>query len=298
MRLVNLRGAQGMSKLGVVKGANVLDLAELALAAGRAAPFVASMGLFLEAGAEAQQFVASLLQDAGGDASGKPLQFVDLGPPVPRPGKIVAVGLNYKDHAGEADFQLPSAPLIFAKFPNSISGPRDEIVFTDESMQVDSEAEVAVVIGRRAKSITADSAYQFIAGYMSLNDVSARNWQFADTQWTRGKSCDTFCPTGPWLTTRDEVVDPHNLRISGRLNSQVLQESNTQHIIFRIPELLSYISASITLEPGDIIATGTPSGVGAFRKPPIFMKHGDIVEVEIEKLGLLRNQVRVSHAHG
>lgn len=292
MRIVGLR-TNGVSTLGVLAGESVLDISETALAAGRSAPFLASIAMFLEAGAEAEQFVARLVKESREDVPGKPLQSVDLGPPVPRPGKIVAVGLNYKDHAGEGNFKLPDAPLLFAKLPNSISGPKDDIVFADSAMQVDSEAEVAVVIGRKAKAIAAESAYDYIAGYMALNDVSARNWQFADQQWTRGKSCDTFCPTGPWLATRDEVPDPHNLRIVGRLNSQVMQESNTQHLIFPIPELLAYISASITLEPGDIIATGTPSGVGAFRKPPIFMKNGDIAEVEIEKLGTLRNRVRV-----
>lgn len=292
MRIVGLRTSHG-STIGVLEGERVLDIAEMALAAGRPAPFLSSMAAFLDAGAETEEFVARLVKESRDDVQGIPLQSVELGPPVPRPGKIVAIGLNYKDHAGEGNFKLPAAPLIFAKFTNSISGPKDDIVFADEAMQVDSEAEVAVVIGRKAKTIAAESAYDYIAGYMALNDVSARNWQFADQQWTRGKSCDTFCPTGPWLATRDEVPDPHNLKIVGRLNSQVMQDSNTQHLIFPIPELLAYISASITLDPGDIIATGTPSGVGAFRKPPIFMKDGDIAEVEIEKLGVLRNRVRV-----
>ncbi len=292
MRIVGLRTSRA-SRLGVLRGDRVVDILELALAAGRSAPFYASMATFLEAGAEAEQSVASLLKEARDDVQGEPLDSVDLGPPVPRPGKVIAVGLNYKEHAGEGDFELPIAPLLFAKFPNSISGPKDDIVFADESMQVDSEAEVAVVIGRQAKVIAAESAFDFVAGYMALNDVSARSWQFADKQWTRGKSCDTFCPTGPWLATRDEIADPHDLKIVGRLNSQVMQESNTRHLIFRIPDLLAYISASITLEPGDIIATGTPSGVGAFRKPPVYMKDGDIAEVEIEKLGTLRNRVRV-----
>ncbi len=292
MRIVGLRNSH-TSTLGLLKDENVLDISDMALAAGRTAPFLASMATFLEAGAEAVHFVARLMNESRDDVQGKPLQSVELGPPVPRPGKVIAVGLNYKEHAGEADFELPAEPLLFAKFPNSISGPKDDIVFADDAMQVDSEAEVAVVIGRQAKAITEESAYDYIAGYMALNDVSARSWQFADKQWTRGKSCDTFCPTGPWLATRDEIADPHDLKIVGRLNSQVMQESNTQHLIFRIPKLLSYISAAITLEPGDVIATGTPPGVGAFRKPPIFMKNGDIAEVEIEKLGLLRNSVRV-----
>jgi 2-keto-4-pentenoate hydratase/2-oxohepta-3-ene-1,7-dioic acid hydratase in catechol pathway len=293
MRVVSVRKGN-LFRLGVLQGQSVLDLLDLTLESGGSAPFLANMELFLEAGVEAQDWVNKLLTDSSGRAQGRLITSLELGPPVPRPSKIIAVGLNYKDHVGEAGFQLPESPLIFAKFPNSISGPQDEILIPSEEMQVDSEAELAVVIGRRAKAITAESAYQYVAGYMGLNDVSARKWQFADKQWTRGKSCDTFCPTGPWLATRDEIPDPHNLRITGRLNSQVLQESNTSHLIFRIPELLSYISAAITLDPGDIIATGTPSGVGVFRKPPIFMKDGDIAEVEIEKLGLLRNRVRVS----
>jgi 2-keto-4-pentenoate hydratase/2-oxohepta-3-ene-1,7-dioic acid hydratase in catechol pathway len=292
MRVVSVRKGN-LFRLGVLKGERVLDLVDLTLESGGSAPFLANMELFLEAGVEAQDWVNKLLTDSSGRAQGRLITSLELGPPIPRPSKIIAVGLNYKDHAGEAGFQLPESPLIFAKFPNSISGPQDEIVIPSEEMQVDSEAELAVVIGRRAKAITAESAYEHVAGYMGLNDVSARKWQFADKQWTRGKSCDTFCPTGPWLATRDEIPDPHNLRITGRLNSQVLQDSNTSQLIFRIPELLSYISAAITLEPGDIIATGTPSGVGVFRKPPIFMKDGDIAEVEIEKLGLLRNRVRV-----
>ncbi len=291
MRLVSLR-TSGTTLLGVIGGERVLPVSELALAAGQSAPFLRSMALFLEAGAEAEQFVTRLLNQSLDGVEGKPVAAVDLGPPVPKPGKIIAVGLNYKEHAGEGEFDVPAEPLLFAKFPNSISGPNDDIVIGDEAMQVDSEAEVAVVIGRQGKAITVDSAYHYIAGYMALNDVSARSWQFADKQWTRGKSCDTFCPTGPWLATRDEIADPHNLRIVGRLNSQVMQDSNTRHLIFRIPELLAYISASITLEPGDIIATGTPAGVGAFRKPPVFMKAGDVAEVEIERLGTLRNKVR------
>ena len=292
MRIVGLRTPHG-STIGVLEGERVWKLSEMALAAGQTLPFLSSMAAFLEAGAEGERLVTELLQSSRDDVPSNAIQFVELGPPVPRPGKIIAVGLNYKDHAGEADFDLPAAPLLFAKFPNSTSGPNDDIVFDDFNMQVDSEAELAVVIGRKAKAVTKESAFDYVAGYMALNDVSARAWQFADKQWTRGKSCDTFCPTGPWLATRDELPDPHNLKIIGRLNSNVMQESNTRHLIFPIPDLLSYISASITLEPGDIIATGTPSGVGAFRKPPVFMADGDLAEVEIEKLGTLRNRVRL-----
>jgi 2-keto-4-pentenoate hydratase/2-oxohepta-3-ene-1,7-dioic acid hydratase in catechol pathway len=156
---------------------------------------------------------------------------------------------------------------------------------------VDYEAELAVVVGKKGKAIPAGEAYQYVAGYMPLNDVSAREWQFGDKQWVRGKSPDTFCPTGPYLTTREDVPDPHVLAIRARVNGTTMQDSNTSKLIFGVPQLIEFISASITLEPGDIIATGTPQGVGAFRKPPIFLKPGDVVEVEIEQLGLLRNSV-------
>jgi acylpyruvate hydrolase len=190
----------------------------------------------------------------------------------------------------------PKSPMIFAKFTTSLIGPGDSIVIPVGDPQVDYEAELAVIIGRKAKAVSASSALQYVAGYMPLNDVSARAWQFADKQWVRGKSCDTFCPVGPYLTTRDEVPDPHTLAISARVNGTTLQDSNTSKMIFKIPELIEFISASITLEPGDLIATGTPEGVGVFRTPPIFLKPGNVVEVEIEKLGVLRNPVVASPA--
>jgi 2-keto-4-pentenoate hydratase/2-oxohepta-3-ene-1,7-dioic acid hydratase in catechol pathway len=243
----------------------------------------------LNAGSVALDLARKLLADATAGQVSFPLKSLELGPPVPKPSKIIAVGLNYRDHAGEANFKVPEYPLIFAKFPNSIAGPHDPIVLRSEDMQVDNEAELAVVIGRRGKAIPADAALDYVVGYMALNDVSARKWQFADKQWTRGKSCDTFCPTGPWLTTREEIPDPHNLRVIGRFNGEVFQDSNTFKLIFRVPELIAFISEAITLEPGDIIATGTPSGVGVFRNPPLFMRPGDVAQVEIEKLGVLRN---------
>jgi 2-keto-4-pentenoate hydratase/2-oxohepta-3-ene-1,7-dioic acid hydratase in catechol pathway len=288
LRIVNFRRESGL-RLGVLQGESVFDLQELSAAAGKTPGYVASAGDFLNAGAEALELAGKLVREIPAGFVPLPLNSVELGPPVPKPSKIIAVGLNYRDHAGEANFKVPEYPLIFAKFPNSIVGPHDAIVIPAEEMQVDSEAELAVVIGRRGKAIRAEAAYDYVAGYMALNDVSGRKWQFADKQWTRGKSCDTFCPTGPWLTTRDEIADPHNLRVMGRLNGEVFQDSNTANMIFRVPELISFISEAITLEPGDIVATGTPSGVGVFRNPPVFMKPGDVAEVEIEKLGVLRN---------
>jgi 2-keto-4-pentenoate hydratase/2-oxohepta-3-ene-1,7-dioic acid hydratase in catechol pathway len=211
--------------------------------------------------------------------------------PVPRPGKLIAIGLNYRDHAAESNMPIPKSPVVFSKFTTSITGPHDKVVLPVKSEQVDYEAELAVVIGRRAKNVAREQALDYVLGYTNINDVSARDFQFADGQWQRGKSCDTFAPMGEWVVTTDEVPDPHKLSIKLRLNGQTMQDSNTDQLIFGVPELISFLSETITLEPGDVIATGTPPGVGFARKPPVFLKHGDVMEVEIEKLGTLRSSV-------
>jgi 2-keto-4-pentenoate hydratase/2-oxohepta-3-ene-1,7-dioic acid hydratase in catechol pathway len=290
MRFVTYRKGREL-RLGILRGERMLDLLELSQAAGRPTSFLSDMSQFLEAGKEALEFAHNLVEDSRGSVEGQSLAAVRLGPPVPRPQKIIAVGLNYRDHSEEAGFKLPAYPLLFAKFSNSITGPYDPIISPAEDVQIDSEAELAVVIGRQGKAITEAAAFDYVAGYMALNDVSARKWQFADKQWTRGKSLDTFCPTGPWLITRDEVPEPHKLHVTGRVNGEIFQDSSTEKLIFGIPRLVSFISEAITLEPGDIIATGTPSGVGVFRKPPVFLKAGDVAEVEIEKVGTLRNPI-------
>jgi 2-keto-4-pentenoate hydratase/2-oxohepta-3-ene-1,7-dioic acid hydratase in catechol pathway len=210
--------------------------------------------------------------------------------PVPRPGKIPCIGLNYRDHAKEQNVEPPKSPIVFSKFPTAITAPETPIRL-GTSQKVDWEAELAVVIGRRAKGVVRDRAYDHVLGYACFNDVSARDFQFADGQWQRGKSCDTHAPFGPYVATAEEVSDPHNLRITLRLNGQVMQDSRTSELIFGVPELIEFISENITLEPGDVIATGTPPGVGFARKPSIYMKAGDVVEVEIESLGILRNSV-------
>ena len=248
------------------------------------------MTSFLAAGSAALAEAAKI--SAGSQGTPKYLlRDVTLLAPVTRPGKIIAVGLNYRDHALETKLEIPTVPIIFAKFPSSINGPDAPVVLPQDDPQGDYEAELAVVIGRKAKAVSEAKALTHVAGYMPLNDVSARRWQFADKQWVRGKSCDTFCPTGPWLTTKDAVPDPHALAIQMRVNGHVVQNSNTSNLIFGVPALIAFISAAITLEPGDIIATGTPDGVGVFRKPPVFLKSGDVMEVEIEGLGVLRNTV-------
>lgn len=211
--------------------------------------------------------------------------------PAINPGKIMAIGLNYLDHAKEQGAELPKEPMLFAKFTTTLNAHHGKIVLPVTSNQIDYEAELAVIIGRRAKRVKPEDALAYVFGYAPLNDVTARDLQKSDKQFVRGKSQDTFCPIGPFITTADEVGDPHTLKIECRVNGTTLQSSNTDQLIFKVPQLISFLSQGITLEPGDVIATGTPSGVGVFRNPQIFLRAGDVVEVEIEKLGILRNTV-------
>ncbi len=226
-------------------------------------------------------------------ASGLPLESIDLAAPVNRPGKIIAIGLNYADHAAEGKIEKPEEPLIFAKFPNSITGPGAAITWSETITQkVDFEAELAVVIGEKTVNCKPETALSKVFGYTCGNDVSARDLQFGDKQWVRGKSLDSFCPIGPWIVTGDEIKDPQTLAIGSRLNGRIMQQSNTANMIFPVAELVSYLSRHFTLEPGDLIMTGTPSGVGVFREPPIFMQDDDLIEIEIEDIGVLKNRCR------
>lgn len=211
--------------------------------------------------------------------------------PVPRPGKLIAIGLNYRDHAAESKMAIPERPVVFSKFTTSVIGPDESVVLPRTSEQVDYEAELAVVIGRRAKNVSREDALSYVLGYTNINDVSARDFQFADGQWQRGKSCDTFAPMGEAIVTTDEIPDPHKLSIKLLLNGQAMQDSRTDQLIFGVPELIAFLSETITLEPGDVIATGTPPGVGFARKPPVFLRDGDVMEVLIEGLGTLRSPV-------
>jgi len=220
-----------------------------------------------------------------------PLRSAKLRAPIAHPNKITCIGLNYADHAREQGGEPPSAPIFFLKSHNTICGPGDPIRLPPNSTQVDYEAEFAVVIGKHGRNIPESEAHKYIAGYTILHDVSARDMQFGDKQWYRGKSCDTFAPTGPWIVTADEVPDPDNLRISLTLNGETLQDSNTINLIFKVPFLISYLSQSVTWEVGDLISTGTPPGVGVFRKPPVFLKAGDVVSVSVEGIGTLTNPV-------
>jgi len=227
--------------------------------------------------------------------SGKaiPLDSITLAPPVSSPSKIVAIGLNYRDHIRESKGEVPKFPLIFAKFPNSLIGHNDLITWNmNLTKKVDFEAELAVIIGKRAHKCSETEAMEVIFGYTCANDVSARDLQFGDGQWVRGKSLDTFCPLGPWITTADDIPDPHSLGIRCWLNGQIMQDSTTRMMIFKLPELISFLSHNFTLFPGDIILTGTPHGVGTFREPSVYMKDGDEVVVEIETIGRLVNVCR------
>jgi len=314
MKLVTYRHSDGW-RLGAVVGPTIIDLQaahaacpdDLLPITSEPVDFPADMLSYLEQGPATWKVAGAVVEWARGSAKASlsgpagstaadfllALSDAEIGPPIPNPRKVIGIGLNYADHAREQNVQPPESPMVFAKFPTAVIGPGRAITWPEgSSNKVDYEAELAVVIGRRARQVSAAEAYDFIAGYTIANDVSARDVQFSDGQWVRGKSFDTFCPLGPYLLTTDEVADPHRLEILCRVNGEVLQHSNTDQLIFDIPTLVEFISRTSTLLPGDVICTGTPHGVGVFRDPQVFLKPGDVVEVEIEGLGRLRNPVR------
>ncbi len=288
MRLVSYRH-EGDVRLGVLVGApggeEVVDLR------GADASIPAGMIEFLTAGESA---LSRAREVAASAPAGTPLPEVNLLAPVPRPGKILCIGSNYADHVAESGMDLPEYLEVFPKFTNAIVGHEEPIVLPTVDDEVDYECELAFVIGRTARHVSRADGESYVAGYMPFHDVSARAWQFRTSQWTLGKSMDTFAPMGPALVTADEVADPHALGIRTRVNGETLQDSNTKHLIFRIPDIVAEISAAMTLDPGDVIATGTPPGVGFARTPPIYLKAGDVVEIEIDGLGTLRNPVVAS----
>ncbi|ETR71620.1 MAG: fumarylacetoacetate hydrolase family protein [Candidatus Magnetoglobus multicellularis str. Araruama] len=225
-----------------------------------------------------------------------PIESAFFLPPIMHASKVIAIGLNYMDHADECNMALPKEPLIFTKFSSSLNGHNHPIFWKESiTQQVDFEAELAVIIGKTVYQCSKDQAYDAVFGYTCANDVSARDLQFGDGQWVRGKSLDTFCPLGPWMVSRDEIDNPHSLDIQCRVNGQIMQKSNTDQMIFSIPDLIVFLSNHFTLYPCDIILTGTPAGVGVFRKPQVFLKAGDTVEVEIENIGILSNKAVVSN---
>jgi len=234
---------------------------------------------------------AQSARDGAGPAAVMALQDVTLTAPVLRPSKIICIGLNYRDHAAESNMPIPEYPTVFAKYPSCVIGPGEAIVLPRISSQVDYEGELAVVIGRQAHHVTEAAALDYVAGYMPFNDVSARDFQHRTSQWTIGKTFDTFGPMGPALVTADEAPDPQNLHLRVTIGGEELQSSHTGQMIFSVVQLIAYLSAVMTLEPGDVIATGTPGGVGAARTPARFLRAGETVRVAIEGLGILENPV-------
>ena len=219
-----------------------------------------------------------------------PLDQVRYAPCIHRPSKIIGIGLNYLDHIREGKAEIPEKPLIFAKFPNALAAHKDSITWNPElTKKVDFEAELAVVMGKTVYNCPEEEAEKAVFGYTCANDVSARDLQFGDKQWVRGKTLDSFCPLGPWIVTPDDIDDVYDLSIRSELNGQVMQDSNTRHMLFKVPQLVSFLSRNFTLAPGDVILTGTPHGVGAFRQPSVYMNDGDEIVIEIEKIGRLIN---------
>ncbi len=219
------------------------------------------------------------------------LDTLELGPPVPDPDKILCLGVNYREHAAEAQQELPAVPMFFAKFRNSLIGPTSPILLPRVSRKIDYEGELAVIIGTRCKDVTEQEALQYVAGYSIMHDVSARDIQMQTSQWTAGKALDTFAPMGPGIVPASSISDPQTLTLTTRLNEQVVQHDSTANMIFSVATAIAFLSSLMTLEPGDIIATGTPSGVGFKRTPPLFLQEGDVVEIEIERIGRIRNPV-------
>ncbi|MGJ5814224.1 fumarylacetoacetate hydrolase family protein [Paludibaculum fermentans] len=281
MRLVTYLTQSDSAGPGVLAGELVFNL--------QPAGFADTLGV-IAGGVEARAAIDAYLRSLPASA-GEPIDRVTLLAPLPRPPKFICVGLNYLDHAMESKLEIPGVPTIFSKFSYCIIGPGAPIVLPRNSTKPDYEAELAFVIGTGGRRIAADEWRRHVYGYLCVNDVSARDFQMATSQWLMGKTFDTFAPTGPWLTTADEIEDPHQLDIRMEINGELLQSSNTRNLIFKIPQLIEYISSVVALEPGDIISTGTPAGVGCARQPPRWLKPGDEAVVTVHGLGSLSNPV-------
>jgi len=282
MRLVTFTH-DGQTRTGLVTGDHVVDLP--AASEGRVP---ATMRQLLAEGWWDSSALAEL--EATADHL-VPLAEVRLEPPVPEPTNVVCLGLNYEDHAAETNTRLPENPLLFGKATSSLTGPYDPVVYNPLVERLDYEVELALVIGREAKGVAEENAYDYVAGYTCFQDISARCCQFSDGQWFRGKSFDTFGPMGPWLVTKDEIPDVHDLDISCAVNGQVRQQSNTRHLHAKVPRIVAYVSSFMTLRPGDVISTGTPSGCGEFMEPKGLLQVGDVIDTRIAGIGEMRNEV-------
>jgi 2,4-didehydro-3-deoxy-L-rhamnonate hydrolase len=290
VRLISVE-ARGDEVLGVAADGRWLAAQEFVADGPR------TMAALLASGAAGVDGLEHAVDEDRIRSEGRPIAETELLAPVPRPGKVVAIGRNYRDHAKEEGAEPPPAPLVFAKWPSSVVGYGAEVRWDPAlTSQVDYEAELGVVIGRTARRVSEADALSFVLGYTCLNDVSARDLQFGDGQWVRGKSLDTFCPMGPVLVTPSEIPDPQDLDISCTVRGQVVQQANTADMFFTVAQIISHCSQAFRLEPGDVIATGTPGGVGVFRDPQILLTDGDEVTVEIERIGELTNVCRFDGA--
>jgi acylpyruvate hydrolase len=290
----------GVPSIGVELESGILDIPDAASHFGRkyhvrGHSFPATMMDLLqwESGIDVvRQIVQRYMKTPEGERlMTRPLSAVALEAPLSRPGKIIALGKNYLDHVEETGSEVPNFPVIFAKFPSSVIGPDDYISIPEVSSMLDWEVELGVVIGKTCRNVSEKKSLDFVAGYTVINDVSARDLQMNDGQWVRSKSLDGFCPMGPCIVTQDELGAASKLKMHTKVNGVIKQESSTSNMMFKVPKIISYLSKSFTLEPGDVIATGTPSGVGFFREPPEFLKNGDKVELYIENIGYLRNKI-------
>jgi 2-keto-4-pentenoate hydratase/2-oxohepta-3-ene-1,7-dioic acid hydratase in catechol pathway len=296
LKFVNIAHPAHGTHLGCHWGANYLDITR---AAGQGllnlpgSIHTLEDVLRVEKGLESLESELRRLEGSTEDVGACVLQPSDvtLRAPVLHPEKLIGIGLNYRDHAEEAKIPIPKSPLLFGMYANAIIGPDAPIIIPAATNQVDYEAELAIVMGSRARRVSPEDAINYVAGYTIVNDVSARDLQFGDKQWTRGKSIDTFAPMGPCMVTRSELGSADKLGIELRVNGRTLQKSNTSNLIFGVEALVSHISQTMTLEPGDVISTGTPSGVGYVRNPPVFLKHGDTVHIDIQGIGVLSNPV-------
>jgi 2-keto-4-pentenoate hydratase/2-oxohepta-3-ene-1,7-dioic acid hydratase in catechol pathway len=284
-------------QIGLLLGQNVINI-PVAAKQYRLSALPGSMREFLMMGPPAMTIAKTILKRVQDDMTARrkvscliPLSQIKLGPPVDVPEKIICIGQNYIDHCREQNVPPPEKPILFAKFINALNGPCGDIRIPTVSDKIDFEAELAVVIGKKAFQVSREKAMQYVAGYMVLNDITARDIQKSDGQWVRGKTSDTFAPCGPALVTKDEIKNPGQLKIQLNLNGQIMQDSSTSNLIFDIPYLIWFITQNITLVPGDIISTGTPPGVGFARKPPVFLKKDDLIETTIESIGTLVNKV-------
>lgn len=283
----------GVPALGVEREGRIYNCAELLREKGLNVPPAVERGDMRAFVAEADAVLPSLSASLGASplsAGGLAVDETKLLAPLPDPSKIICIGLNYLDHCEEQNKPRPERPMLFAKFANTIAGPSDNVQIPSNTSELDFEGELAVVIGKRARNVKRADAFSYIFGYMALLDVSARDLQRTDGQWVRAKSQDGFAPCGPCLVTADEISDPQNLALRTNVNGERMQDSNTGNMIFPIDELIEFVTASLTLEPGDIISTGTPAGVGVHRSPQVLLKRDDIVEVSIEGIGTLRNR--------